>query len=165
MTLQGLGYSAALVLALMFAVAALAKLRDRDGTAAAFFALGVPNPERAARFLPLPELAAVVLLLTVPFAGAIVVLALLALFTTFMVGRLRAGLVAPCACFGATTSQPISWVSVCRNLLMGALAVLALGATRPVVPTIGEVTAVAGATLVGTLVLRLLDRARIRART
>ncbi len=158
MSLAGVGYCAAVVLAVMFAAAAAAKIRDRDGTAAAFATLGVPNPSSAARFLPLPELAAVVLLLAVPFVGALVVLVLLALFTTFIVGRLRVGVVAPCACFGGATSRPLSWVSVWRNVLMGALALVALGATRPTVPSLADVAAVIVATAAGVLALRVADR-------
>ncbi len=157
MSIAGLGYCAAVVLALVFAAAATAKIRDRDGTAAAFATLGVPNAGSAARFLPLPELAAVVLLLAVPFVGALVVLVLLALFTTFIVGRLRVGVVAPCACFGGATSRPLSWVSVWRNVLMGALALVALGATRPTMPSVGDVVVVVCATALGVVALRVAD--------
>lgn len=158
MSLSGLGYSAAIVLAVMFAVAALTKLRDRDGTAASFATLGVPNPTSAAKFLPLPELTAAALLIVVPFVGGLVVLVLLALFTTFVVGRLRAGVVAPCACFGNASSQPLSWVTVARNVLMGALAVLTLAATRPTLPTPAELGLVVAATVVGYTLLAVIQR-------
>lgn len=155
MSAAGLGYSAALVLAVLFALAAAAKLRDQEATVRSFDALGVPNPASAARLLPLPELAVVALLVVVPVAGALAVLVLLAFFTTFLVGRLRAGVDAPCACFGASSSRPLSWAAIGRNALMGALAVTALLATRPVVPTVADLAVVLAATAVGGGVLHL----------
>jgi hypothetical protein len=156
-TAAGVGYVAALVLAATFAAAAVAKLRDRDGTQRSFEALGVPDAAAASRLLPLPELAVVVLLAVVPVAGALAVLVLLAFFTTFLVGRLRAGVDAPCSCFGSASSSPLSWVAVARNLGLAALAVAALLATRPVVPTVADVAVVVGATLVGAVAIRLAE--------
>ncbi len=154
-TLDGLGTTAAVVLAVVFALSALAKIRDPRSTAKAFEAIGVPNPESASRLLPLPELAIVVLLLVAPAAGAIAVLVLLAFFTTFLVGRIRAGVVAPCACFGAASIRPISWLTVFRNLGLALLALVALTTLRPAVPTLADVALVVGATALGALALRM----------
>jgi hypothetical protein len=71
------------------------------------------------------------LLLNVPPAGAIAALVSLAFFTTFLIGRLRAGVRAPCACFGSSRAQPISVRDVIRNLLLMALAVVSLATDRP----------------------------------
>lgn len=162
MSAAGLGYCAALVLAATFALSAGAKLRDPEGTARSFADLGVPNPTSAARLLPLPELAVAVLLAVVPVAGALAVLVLLALFTTFLVGRLRAGVTAPCACFGTSSSGPLSWLAVARNVGLGLLAVVALAATRPVLPTAAEAAVVLGATALGALGLAVARRVAAR---
>lgn len=161
MTAEGLGYAAALVLATTFGVAAVTKLRDPAGTRRSFEALGVPDAGTTSRLLPLPELAVVVLLAVVPVAGALAVLVLLAFFTTFLVGRVRAGVAAPCSCFGSASSSPLSWVTVARNVGLGAFAAAALLATRPVVPTAADGTVVVAAFLVGALALRGAERRRV----
>lgn len=145
MTASGLGYAAAVVLAALFAVAAAAKLADPDGTTRGFEDLGVPSAALFARLVPLAELAVVALLLIVPAAGGIAALVTLAFFTTFLVGRLRAGVRAPCACFGAVVRAPLSGLEIARNVGMGALGALALAADRPVVPSAGELAVVLGA--------------------
>lgn len=155
LTLDGIAYTAALVLAVVFAASAIAKLRDPRSTAEAFAAIGVPDPDSASRLLPLPELAIVVLLLVAPAVGAIAVLVLLAFFTTFLIGRIRAGVSAPCACFGAPSVRPISWLTVARNGALSGLAVIALGTLRPALPTVVDVLVVLGATALGALALRI----------
>lgn len=144
MTPAGIGYTAAVTLAALFALAAVAKLRDPDSTVDSFEALGVPNPQATGRLLPLPELATVVLLLVVPPAGGLAALVLLAFFTTFVVRRLRAGVAAPCNCFGDVAARPLSWLAVARNGVFMVLAALALLATRPVRPSWADVAVVVG---------------------
>jgi hypothetical protein len=160
MTVDGVAYAAALLLAAIFAVAAFSKLRDREGTVESFRQLGVPNPEPAAGLLPLPELAAAFLLVLVPAVGGIVVLVLLAFFTTFLVDRLRSGVEAPCACFGASSDRPLSWLTLGRNLLLAVLAVATLFTMRPARPTLVDVAIVAVPTVIATVVLHLANRAR-----
>ena len=55
---------------------------------------------------------------------AIVAGVVLVAFTTFVVVRLSQGRRPPCACFGALSSKPISWIAVARNAAFIALAVL-----------------------------------------
>lgn len=155
-TADGIGYAAAVVLAIVFAMSAIAKLRDPASTAEAFAAIGVPNPESTSRLLPFPELAIVVLLLVIPAGGAIAVLVLLAFFTTFLIGRIRAGVSAPCACFGAASLRPISWLTVARNGALAALALLSLLATHPTRPTVADAAIVVALTAVGAATLRIL---------
>ena len=131
MTVSGLGYAAAVALAAIFAIAAVAKLRDVSATERDFVGLGLPRASFFARFVPLAELSIVALLLIVPPAGAIAALVSLAFFTTFLIGRLRAGVRAPCACFGSSRAQPISVRDVIRNLLLMALAVVSLATDQP----------------------------------
>jgi hypothetical protein len=162
-TAAGIGYTAAVTLAALFAVAAVAKLRDPEEVVRSFEALGVPNPEATGRLLPLPELATVVLLMVVPPAGGIAALVLLAFFTTFIVRRVRAGVRAPCNCFGDVSARPLSWLAVARNGVFMVLAGLSLLTTRPVRPTLLEVAVVVGATVVSLVAImvagdRLADR-------
>jgi uncharacterized membrane protein YphA (DoxX/SURF4 family) len=161
-TASGIGYVAAVVVAAVFAMAAAAKLRDLRRTSADFEALGVPNPDVFARLVPLAEIAVVILLLIVPAGGAIAALVTLAFFTTFLVGRLRAGVRAPCACFGAVAKAPLSGIEIARNIGLMVLSATALAAERPVRPTLGDVVVVVGPTLVGVGVLHLL---RVRRET
>ncbi len=155
MTVAGIGYTAAVVVAAVFAVAGVAKLRDPSGTAADFEALGLPRPRTMALFVPLAELAVVALLLIVPAAGAIGALVTLAFFTVFLVGRLRAGVKAPCACFGTARRDPLSWVEIGRNIGLAVLAALALSTDRPVRPTAGDIAVVASGVALAVLTLRL----------
>lgn len=158
MSAAGIGYSAAVVLAALFATASIAKLRDLRATLQQFTALGLPRPGVFTRLVPLAELALVVLLLIVPAVGAIFALVTLAFFTTFLIGRIRAGVTAPCACFGATVSAPLSRVDIVRNLLLAGLACLALMATRPIAPSAPELLAMVVLLLIGTGLLALLRR-------
>jgi hypothetical protein len=157
-TLDGLGYSAAIALAMLLLLSATAKLVTPRETERSFVALGVPNAATAARFVPLPELAAAVLLAVVPAVGGVAVLMLLAFFTTFVVSRLRAGTVAPCACFGAASNQPLSWLTLARNAALGLLAVLSLATSRPVRPTLPDVVAVLVYVVVVAMALQVGDR-------
>ena len=158
MTAAGVGYCAAVVLAALFATASVAKLRDLPATLEQFTALGLPRPGVFTRFVPLAELALVTLLLVVPAVGAIFAMVTLAFFTTFLIGRLRAGVTAPCACFGATVSTPLSRVDIVRNLMLMVLAGLALMASRPIAPPPVDLLAVLALMLVGSGLLTLLRR-------
>lgn len=158
MTAAGVGYSAAVVLAAVFATAAIAKLRDLRATLDQFTALGLPRPGVFTRIVPLAELSLVTLLLIVPAVGAIFSMITLAFFTTFLVSRVRAGVTAPCACFGATVSAPLSWLDVARNLALFLLATTALVAERPVRPTLLDLAATIAVVCGGAILLRLLRR-------
>lgn len=158
MTAAGVGYSAAVVLAAVFATAAIAKLRDLRATLDQFTALGLPRPGVFTRIVPLAELSLVTLLLIVPAVGAIFSMITLAFFTTFLVSRVRAGVTAPCACFGATVSAPLSWLDVARNLALFLLATTALVAERPARPTLLDLAATIAVVCGGAILLRLLRR-------
>lgn len=119
---------ARIALAGVFAVAAVAKLADLEGSRRAMRDFGVP--ERAAGgvglALPLAELAIAVGLLFPPTAqwsaGAAVVL-----LSAFMVGiaaAMRRGEAPDCHCFGQVHSAPAGRGTLIRNALLAALAVL-----------------------------------------
>ena len=162
MSSTGVGYAAAVALAAIFAIAAVAKLRDVSATERDFAGLGVPRASFFARFVPIAELSIVALLLIVPPAGAIAALVSLAFFTTFLIGRLRAGVRAPCACFGSSRAQPISVRDVIRNLLLMALAVVSLATDQPTAITPLDALAVLAVIAAAGGALHLAGRVRSR---
>lgn len=163
MSAAAIGYTAAVMVAAVFAVAAATKLRDPQGTADGFAALGLPRARTMALFVPVAEGAVVALLLIVPPAGTIGALVTFAFFTTFLLGRLRAGVRAPCACFGSARRDPLSSVEIVRNVGLMALSALALAANRPTVPTPAEAAVVIVPVALAVGALRL-GRERVRRR-
>ena len=115
---------AAAALAAVFVVAAVAKARDLAGTAEELAALRIRQPNLVARALIPIELAVAVALLVAPAWGAVAAFAVLAAFTAVLVGVVRSGRSASCRCFGAMSTEPISWRTVARNLVLLAVAAL-----------------------------------------
>ena len=142
MTAAGIGYCAALTLATLFVIAAVGKLRHPHDTVDSFAALGVPAPGPVGRLLPIAELTTALGLSTVPWLGGLMALGMLAFFTTFLVQRLRAGVLAPCNCFVELGRGPLSWLAVVRNGLLMALAGLSMLASGPTRPSPGDVVVV-----------------------
>jgi uncharacterized membrane protein YphA (DoxX/SURF4 family) len=116
---------ARVVLALVFAVAALAKLLDPEGTRSATLALGVPR--RVARpvafALPIVEAALAVGLVVPATAPAAAVAAgiLLIVLGGIVVANLAAHRRPSCHCFGSDDHE-IGWRTVARNLLLAGVA-------------------------------------------
>ena len=162
MSSTGVGYAAAVALAAIFAIAAVAKFRDVTATERDFAGLGIPRASFFARFVPLAELSIVALLLIVPPSGALAALVTLAFFTTFLIGRLRAGVRAPCACFGSSRARPISALDVIRNLLLMGLAVVSLATERPTKITALDALVVLAAIAIAAGALHLAGRVRSR---
>ena len=127
---SGLLVAMRLVLAAVFAVAGLAKLRDRDGTRTALAAFGAPAAAVPALsiLLPLAELAVAGCLLVDPAVrpGAAGALLLLAVFSLAIAVSLAGGRTPDCHCFGQVHSAPIGAGTLVRNALLGGLSVLAL---------------------------------------
>lgn len=144
-----LGYACAVLLAAVFVRAGAAKLARPAATASSFAALGVPAARPVARAVPAVELLVAAALLAAPRAGAIGALALLAPFTAVLARAVRAGSETPCNCFGAARADPVSWVEVTRNVLLGVLAVAGLSAPRPVVPGVGAAATAAALFVAG----------------
>lgn len=157
------GVAATTALSALLAVAAMAKLREREGTEAAATAFGLgPGPARvAALVLPWCE-GAVALALWVPALHRGAALGAVALLATFSVGvaiALVRGRRVACACFGALADAELGPLTLLRN---GALGALALGsAATPVWPAVepGRTVAVAVVPLV-LLVLAVAFLAR-----
>lgn len=121
-----------LVLAAVFLVAAVGKVRDQAGTRRSLESFGVPRAlvPVAAAVLPVAELAVSVALVPVATAwgAALAALALLIAFTAALVIGLLRGVEAECHCFGAVSSRPIGPATLARNLVLLALAALLVAA-------------------------------------
>jgi thiol-disulfide isomerase/thioredoxin len=122
-----------LVLAAVLAIAAVAKLADREGTRRAVVAFGAPESLAAplALLLPAAELAVAVLLLptATALAGAVGALALLALFSAAIAVNLVRGREPDCHCFGQLHSAPAGPRTLLRNAGLAGLAALTLAGT------------------------------------
>jgi peroxiredoxin/uncharacterized membrane protein YphA (DoxX/SURF4 family) len=121
---------ARLVLAAVFALAAITKLLDRDGSRQAVAAFGVPpalaNPVSLA--LPFAELAVVLALIpsVSAWVGAIGALLLLLLFIAGISFNLARGETPDCHCFGQLYSEPIGVKTIVRNVVLALVAVFVL---------------------------------------
>ncbi len=117
-------------LALVFVAAAVGKLADRQGVAAAAVGLGVPPglARPVATALPVAELAVAAALAWTPtvVAGAAAALFLLALLTCLVVLNLRRGRRPRCHCFGRVGDAPIGAGTVVRNVALIGLTVAVL---------------------------------------
>lgn len=124
----------ALILAGVFGIAGVAKLRDRKGTREAVRAFGSPAVlvSAIALLLPLAELAVAgaLLIAATRFAGALGALGLLVLFTGAIAVSLARGKTPECHCFGQLHSEPAGWKTLVRNGLLAALAGLTVAASH-----------------------------------
>lgn len=117
---------ARLLLAVVFAVAGLAKLADRQGSQQALHDFGLPaflaNPFGI--LLPLAELAVAITLVPTVSAwwAALGALALLLLFVAGIGFNLALGRTPDCHCFGQLHSAPAGWSTLLRNLILAAVA-------------------------------------------
>src|SRR4051812_23759024 len=102
--------AAQIVLAVVFATAAVGKLLDLKGSRKAMEDFGVPKPLAPflGTLLPFAELAVAVALIPVPTArwGALVGLVLLTGFIAGIASALRRGKAPDCHCFGQIHSAP-----------------------------------------------------------
>lgn len=119
--------SVRLFLALVFVVAAVAKVADRDGSRRAVIAFGVPEGLAGLIVWALPLAEILIALALIPLStawwGAIAALALLAVFTLGIGVMLARGQSADCHCFGQLHSKPVSWTTLARNVALAGLAV------------------------------------------
>lgn len=149
------------LLVAVFAVAAVAKLRDREGTAGTLGEFGVPARLRAAGALALPlcELVAAGLLIAQPTArvGAVLALALLLVFVAAVSRSLARGEQPDCNCFGGVHSAPVSRLTLVRNLALAvvAAAVALAGPGESLAALDGGTVLAVAAALAGALLLGL----------
>lgn len=150
-------------LALVFAIAAVAKLRDPTGTRRAVAEFGVSEglAPTAALGLPLAELATALALVPdrTARAAAAAALVLLAVFVAAIAANLARGRRPACNCFGQLHSAPAGLTTIGRNLGLAAAAALVLGADGH----LGEAASASATLAVAALVLLAVDRRRASA--
>lgn len=121
--------AAAIGLAVVLVLAAGAKLRRLNQTSSEFVSLGLVGAPVLARLVPLAEAATALALIAAPAVGGPLAFALLAGFTVVLYRARQFGIATgttpSCACFGGTTSQPISARHYARNGLLMACALVA----------------------------------------
>jgi uncharacterized membrane protein YphA (DoxX/SURF4 family)/peroxiredoxin len=115
-----------MLLAAVFAVAGIAKLRDLDGSRAAMKDFGVPAglARTAGVLLPLAEIAVAIALVPTVSArwAAVVALLLLLAFIWGIANALRHGESPDCHCFGQLHSAPAGPSTLARNAALALLA-------------------------------------------
>jgi peroxiredoxin len=115
-----------LILAAVFAVAAVAKLADRSGTRRSLEGFGVPSAAAGHLAVAVPGAELLVAAALVPvataWAGALAATALLAGFAGAVALALVRGVEADCHCFGRLSSEKVGWSTLVRNLLLVGLA-------------------------------------------
>jgi uncharacterized membrane protein YphA (DoxX/SURF4 family)/thiol-disulfide isomerase/thioredoxin len=115
-----------LVLAGVFAVAGVSKLRDQEGSGQALEEFGVPSrfTRLGAVLLPMAEIAVAVALLFPPSArwGALGAAALLVGFGIAIGNAMAHGRAPDCHCFGQVHSEPAGWRTLARNAVLLAMA-------------------------------------------
>jgi uncharacterized membrane protein YphA (DoxX/SURF4 family) len=156
------GAGAALVLAGVFAVAGLAKLRRPAATGTTFRALGLPVPGVLARLVPATELGLAGALVLRPRAGGLVALAVLAAFTVVLAVAVRRGSAVRCGCFGSAGGDPVGPADLVRNALLAVLALAAVTAAGFAWPSLPALLVATTGGLIGAILLALV---RVRLTT
>jgi peroxiredoxin len=157
---------ARLLLAVVFVVAGVAKLADREGSRQAMLDFGVPTALAAplGLLLPLAELAVAAALVPAATAwwGAVGALALLLLFVVGIGANLARGRKPECHCFGQLHSAPAGPKTLARNGVLAAMAAFVVwqgraGAGPSALGWMGELTtAELVALILGVVALVLL---------
>ena len=125
-----IAFAARLALAVVFTLAAVAKLADRARSEEAVANLGIPDrlTPAVASLLPVAELSVAALLVPSSTAsfGAVGAAALLVVFSLVVALNLKAGNTPNCHCFGQLGAKRIGPSTLVRNGLLAGLAVLVL---------------------------------------
>jgi uncharacterized membrane protein YphA (DoxX/SURF4 family)/peroxiredoxin len=125
--MEGVALWASILLAVVFAVAAVSKFADQAGTRQALADFGMPS--RSVRtlgvLLPLAELAVAIALLFRPTArwGSVAALLLLGLFAAAIARAMARGDAPDCHCFGQISSSPVGRRTLIRNGLIAVPAI------------------------------------------
>jgi hypothetical protein len=124
-----LAQAAALVLAAVFAWAAVAKIVARPATVSSFRGLGLPAPASLAVAVPVAELGLAVGLVLAPAPASLAALLVLLAFSVVIGRAVAGGSTVGCACLGGgAEDRPVSVLELVRNGGLGALAIVATGA-------------------------------------
>lgn len=156
----GIASLAALTLAGVLVWAAVAKFRRPAATTTEFRQLGLPAPAVLARAVPAIELGVAVLLILRPAWGGIAAFAMLAGFTTLLVGLVRSGRVVSCGCFGSSSTEPVTEVEIARNVVLLALAALAATITVVTRPDLPQTVLFTTGLVLGAVGVQLLSLRR-----
>lgn len=159
--MTSIGTSSALLLAVVFATAAFAKLRSPAEVAASFARLRVPAPALLSRLVPVAEVTLAGLLVWAPRTGSAVALLALAAFSIVLERARGGGVRAGCACFGGSRRDAPLSGALLRNGLLGVAAVCGLAGERGWVD-VPAVVVVSTAALLGLVLLALWE---LRTRT
>ena len=151
------GYVSAVVLAVVLAWAAIAKLRTPALTVESFRAMGVPVA--LARLVPVVELVLAVGLVVLPAPAGVAAAPVLVAFTMVLMRAIGRGVTVGCNCFGSSRSEPVSSVELVRNAMLLGLAVVATGG-RAAVPSLEAVVLVTTAVALGAVLLAALEMRR-----
>lgn len=153
--MQGLEVAVRLVLILVFAVAGVAKLLDREGSRQTLLGFGVAPAAAGAlgTLLPVGEVATALLLLAARTAwqGAAAALALLLLFMAGIGYNLARGRRPSCRCFGQLQATPVGATTLVRNAALALGAALLLWQGRAVPSLFGWLIALSGGERVAVL--------------
>ena len=155
--MTGIASTMALFLAFVFSAAAVTKALNPNATSSEFAQLKVPAPRLLARVIPLVELATAAGLLLRPRSGALVAVMLLLSFTVVIGASLRAGRSVSCGCLGALSREPISYLTVARNVGLVVMAAAASATSSLSWPDAPSAMAALSAVLLGALVLHLFE--------
>lgn len=128
--LEALPLAGRLLLAVVFTIAGVTKLRDRPGTRRSLESFGVPPTlaPAAGVVLPILELVVAAALLSVPTAayGAAAALGLLGIFVVAIAINLAKGRAPDCHCFGQLHSAPVGPRILVRNGLLAVVAFIVM---------------------------------------
>lgn len=119
---MSVGLLVAVLLALVFLVAAGSKLTALEETARGFSELGVPVPTVSVWLVIILEVGIALTLVAAPSWGSLAAFATLAGFTVFLAGLVRSGRPVACRCFGGATTEPVSNTTLARNVVLLLLA-------------------------------------------
>jgi len=156
---EELADATALVLAVIFGWAAVAKLITHPSTRESFTELGLVAPRALSFVVPAAELVTAILLVVAAPVGAAAAIFLLVCFTVILARALRSGMRVSCSCFGAAAGSDVSVVDVARNLGLAMLCQLALFARSPIRVELIPLAVVSGIVVIGWCSLRLARRA------
>ncbi|MBT8241523.1 MAG: DoxX family membrane protein, partial [Acidimicrobiia bacterium] len=152
-----MGSVSALLLACVFTLAAVGKVRDPEGTRQGFADLGMPRAAELAWLVPITEIAVAALLVLVPGWGGVAGFGLLMAFTVVLVVTVRSGRPVPCRCFGGTSTDPVSWGQVTRNVWLLCHAVVASLTSSLSWPSVPEFALAAATIGVGPIAVALVE--------
>ena len=155
-SLAALASLAAMLLALVFATAAVTKLIAPKAAASEFSDLGLPSPGLLARLVPAVELTVAAALIVRPPLGATAAAILLCAFTAVLIATIRSGRTVSCGCLGALSRQPVTAATVARNFAFLAMTGLAAAVPSLSVPDLPAVMVMTLSCALAGLVVQLM---------